>query len=174
MSATRFSYAAARCGLCFPGKRPQISEPFEVLSSHISHYLASGLEPNTCHVCRGIIQHYTAETLFAPATSAHLWLRTDGMRRCTILAMYWLEICELIIRTRPAKDPAKAILPSIAAKGLMPGGGAGGRDHVFFGENAPWDPLNQRIPWCIFTKEHVVLTTGSIWTHWFVAISRSV
>ena len=33
-------------------------------------------------------------------------------------------------------------LPSVTSKGLMPGGGAGGRDHVFFGEYAPWDPLN--------------------------------
>lgn len=33
-------------------------------------------------------------------------------------------------------------LTSIILKGLVPGGGAGGRDHVFFGEYAPWDPLN--------------------------------
>ena len=31
--------------------------------------------------------------------------------------------------------------------GLMPGGNAGNRDHVFFGEYAPWDPINT----CTFT-----------------------
>lgn len=33
-------------------------------------------------------------------------------------------------------------LSSIVMKGIMPGGQSGGRDHVFFGEYAPWDPLN--------------------------------
>ena len=33
-------------------------------------------------------------------------------------------------------------LLSIVKHGLMPGGNAGTRDHVFFGENAPWDPIN--------------------------------
>ena len=33
-------------------------------------------------------------------------------------------------------------LLSIVKNGLMPGGNAGNRDHVFFGEYAPWDPIN--------------------------------
>ncbi len=33
-------------------------------------------------------------------------------------------------------------LLSIVKKGLIPGGVTGGRDHVFFGEYAPWDPIN--------------------------------
>ena len=33
-------------------------------------------------------------------------------------------------------------LLSIIKKGIIPGGGSGGRDHVFFGEYAPWDPVN--------------------------------
>ena len=33
-------------------------------------------------------------------------------------------------------------LPSITSKGLIPGGEDGGRDHVFFGEYAPWDEVN--------------------------------
>ena len=33
-------------------------------------------------------------------------------------------------------------LLSIVKHGLMPGGNAGNRDHVFFGEYAPWDPIN--------------------------------
>ena len=33
-------------------------------------------------------------------------------------------------------------LLSIVKKGIIPGGGSGGRDHVFFGEYAPCDPVN--------------------------------
>ena len=33
-------------------------------------------------------------------------------------------------------------LASLVMKGIIPGGGEGGRDHVFFGEYAPWDELN--------------------------------
>ena len=33
-------------------------------------------------------------------------------------------------------------LLSIIKKGIIPGGGTGGRDHVFFREYAPWDPAN--------------------------------
>ena len=33
-------------------------------------------------------------------------------------------------------------LLSIVKHGLMPGGNAGARDHVFFGEHGPWDPIN--------------------------------
>ena len=33
-------------------------------------------------------------------------------------------------------------LLSIIKKGIVPGGGSGGRDHVFFGEYAPWDSVN--------------------------------
>ncbi len=33
-------------------------------------------------------------------------------------------------------------LLSIIKKGIVPGGGSGGRDHMFFGEYAPWDPAN--------------------------------
>ncbi len=33
-------------------------------------------------------------------------------------------------------------LASLVTKGIIPGGGQGGRDHVFLGEYAPWDDLN--------------------------------
>ena len=33
-------------------------------------------------------------------------------------------------------------LLSIVTKGIMPGGTVGNRDHVFFGEYAPWNPVN--------------------------------
>ena len=33
-------------------------------------------------------------------------------------------------------------LLSIIQKGIIPGGGSGGRDHAFFGEYAPWDNVN--------------------------------
>ena len=33
-------------------------------------------------------------------------------------------------------------LLSIIQKGIIPGGGSGGRDHAFFGEHAPWDHVN--------------------------------
>lgn len=33
-------------------------------------------------------------------------------------------------------------MASLVTKGIMPGGGQGGRDHVFLGEYAPWDELN--------------------------------
>lgn len=33
-------------------------------------------------------------------------------------------------------------LASLVTKGIIPGGGQGGRDHVFLGEYAPWDELN--------------------------------
>ena len=42
-------------------------------------------------------------------------------------------------------------LVSIVKHGLMPGGNAGTRDHVFFGEYAPWDPTNTcTITWILY------------------------
>ena len=50
--------------------------------------LTSGLEPNTCQIWKGITQPYIS--LILSSHPAHLWLRTDGMSRCMISAMYWL------------------------------------------------------------------------------------
>ena len=35
-------------------------------------------------------------------------------------------------------------LVPIIKRGILPGGGSGGRDHVFFGEYAPWGFVNSR------------------------------
>ena len=49
-------------------------------------------------------------------------------------------------------------LLSIVTQGLMPGGNAGTRDHVFFGEYAPWDPINTcTITWIAGEQEILVL-----------------
>ena len=48
-------------------------------------------------------------------------------------------------------------LVSIVKQGLMPGGNAGTRDHVFFGECAPWDPINTcTITW-IAGEQHILV-----------------
>ena len=53
-------------------------------------------------------------------------------------------------------------LLSIVTKGLMPGGNAGTRDHVFFGEYAPWDPINTcTITWIAGEQEILVLYVPS-------------
>ena len=53
-------------------------------------------------------------------------------------------------------------LLSIVTQGLMPGGNAGTRDHVFFGEYAPWDPINTcTITWIAGEQEILVLYVPS-------------
>ena len=68
--------------LCFLGKAINVRWGCEVLTSQTDHFLASGLEPNTCHIWRGIIRHGGHLRPQNPVTCDHkqknrIWVTCD-------------------------------------------------------------------------------------------------